>query len=139
MLAAAVGGAGNRKSGDEQTMRLIARRFGIGSVAALAVVVATGLRLVGPRGLASIVFAIIVLKGSALTHVDLVVATVLTTVGMSVNAHGLHPPCRSRTHNARWPPETSRRRWRARHPRASLATSRHCYRPGVRVTLRHVL
>ena len=43
----------------------------------------------GPRGLASIVFAIIVLEGSALTHVDLVVATVLITVGLSVYAHGL--------------------------------------------------
>jgi sodium/hydrogen antiporter len=43
----------------------------------------------GPRGLASIVFAIIVLERSALTHVDLVVATVLITVGLSVYAHGL--------------------------------------------------
>jgi NhaP-type Na+/H+ or K+/H+ antiporter len=43
----------------------------------------------GPRGLASIVFAIIVLEGSTLTHVDLVVATVLVTVALSVYAHGL--------------------------------------------------
>ena len=43
----------------------------------------------GPRGLASIVFAVIVLEGSALTHVQLVVATVLLTVGLSVFAHGL--------------------------------------------------
>ena len=43
----------------------------------------------GPRGLASIVFAIIVLEGSALTHVDLVVATVLITVALSVFAHGV--------------------------------------------------
>jgi sodium/hydrogen antiporter len=43
----------------------------------------------GPRGLASIVFAIIVLEGSALTHVNLVVATVFITVGLSVYAHGL--------------------------------------------------
>jgi len=43
----------------------------------------------GPRGLASIVFAIIVLEGSTLTHVDVVVATVLLTVGLSVYAHGL--------------------------------------------------
>jgi uncharacterized membrane protein len=34
-----------RKLGDEQTMRLIARRFDIGSVAALAVVVATGVAM----------------------------------------------------------------------------------------------
>jgi NhaP-type Na+/H+ or K+/H+ antiporter len=43
----------------------------------------------GPRGLASIVFAVIVLEGSALTHAHLVVATVLLTVGLSVYAHGL--------------------------------------------------
>jgi NhaP-type Na+/H+ or K+/H+ antiporter len=43
----------------------------------------------GPRGLASIVFSIIVLEGSTLTHVDVVVATVLLTVGLSVYAHGL--------------------------------------------------
>jgi NhaP-type Na+/H+ or K+/H+ antiporter len=43
----------------------------------------------GPRGLASIVFAIIVLEGSTLAHVDVVVATVLITVALSVYAHGL--------------------------------------------------
>ncbi len=43
----------------------------------------------GPRGLASIVFAIIVLEESALTHLDLVVATVFITVALSVYAHGL--------------------------------------------------
>ena len=43
----------------------------------------------GPRGLASIVFAIVVLEGSTLTHVEVVVATVLITVGLSVYAHGL--------------------------------------------------
>ncbi len=43
----------------------------------------------GPRGLASIVFAIIVLEGSALEHVNLVVTTVSLTVGLSVYAHGL--------------------------------------------------
>jgi NhaP-type Na+/H+ or K+/H+ antiporter len=43
----------------------------------------------GPRGLASIVFAIIVVERSALAHVDVVVATVLITVGLSVYAHGL--------------------------------------------------
>ena len=43
----------------------------------------------GPRGLASIVFAVIVLEGSALEHVNLVVATVALTVGLSVYAHGL--------------------------------------------------
>jgi NhaP-type Na+/H+ or K+/H+ antiporter len=43
----------------------------------------------GPRGLASIVFALIVLEGSALEHVSLVFATVAVTVGLSVYAHGL--------------------------------------------------
>jgi len=43
----------------------------------------------GPRGLASIVFAVIVLEGSSLANVGLIVATVLVTVGLSVYAHGL--------------------------------------------------
>jgi NhaP-type Na+/H+ or K+/H+ antiporter len=43
----------------------------------------------GPRGLASIVFAVIVLEEAALPHVDLLIATVLITVGLSVYAHGL--------------------------------------------------
>jgi uncharacterized membrane protein len=44
MLVAAVAPA-SRRRGDEETMRLIARRFGIGSVAALAVVTATGVAM----------------------------------------------------------------------------------------------
>ncbi len=44
MLIAVVGPAIRTRGGDE-TMRLIARRFGIGSVAALAVVVATGVAM----------------------------------------------------------------------------------------------
>ena len=43
----------------------------------------------GPRGLASIVFAVIVLDESSLPHVDRVIATVVVTVGLSVLAHGL--------------------------------------------------
>jgi sodium/hydrogen antiporter len=43
----------------------------------------------GPRGLASIVFAVIVLEGSALTHVHVVIVTILITVALSVYAHGL--------------------------------------------------
>lgn len=43
----------------------------------------------GPRGLASIVFAIILLEGSALPHVEVMVATVVITVGLSVFAHGV--------------------------------------------------
>ena len=43
----------------------------------------------GPRGLASIVFAVIVLEGSSLPHVDLLVSTAVITVALSVFAHGL--------------------------------------------------
>jgi putative copper export protein len=44
MLAAAVAPA-VRKRGDDDTMRLVARRFGIGSVVALALAVATGVAM----------------------------------------------------------------------------------------------
>ena len=43
----------------------------------------------GPRGLASIVFAVIVLEGSPLTHLNVLIVTILVTVGISVYAHGL--------------------------------------------------
>jgi NhaP-type Na+/H+ or K+/H+ antiporter len=43
----------------------------------------------GPRGLASIVFSVIVLEGASLEHAQLIVTTVLVTVGLSVYAHGL--------------------------------------------------
>jgi NhaP-type Na+/H+ or K+/H+ antiporter len=43
----------------------------------------------GPRGLASIVFAVIVVEGSPLAHVDTVIATIVVTVAVSVYAHGL--------------------------------------------------
>jgi len=43
----------------------------------------------GPRGLASIVFAVLVLEGSALEHVDAMVVTVAITVALSVFAHGI--------------------------------------------------
>jgi NhaP-type Na+/H+ or K+/H+ antiporter len=42
----------------------------------------------GPRGLASIVFAVLVLEGSELEHVDLMIATAVITIAMSVFAHG---------------------------------------------------
>ena len=44
MLAIAIAPA-VRRTGDAETMRLIARRFGIGSVAALALAVATGIAM----------------------------------------------------------------------------------------------
>lgn len=43
----------------------------------------------GPRGLASIVFAVIVVEESALPHEDVLVTTVYCTVGLSVLVHGL--------------------------------------------------
>ena len=42
----------------------------------------------GPRGLASIVFAVLVLEGSELEHVELMIATAVIAVGISVFAHG---------------------------------------------------
>ena len=43
----------------------------------------------GPRGLASIVFAVIVIEESALPHEHLIVIAIYLTVGLSVFAHGL--------------------------------------------------
>ena len=43
----------------------------------------------GPRGLASIVFAVIVIEESQLPHEDLLVLAIYLTVGLSVFAHGL--------------------------------------------------
>jgi NhaP-type Na+/H+ or K+/H+ antiporter len=43
----------------------------------------------GPRGLASIVFAILVLEEGGLPHDDLILVTTYATIGLSVLAHGL--------------------------------------------------
>jgi NhaP-type Na+/H+ or K+/H+ antiporter len=43
----------------------------------------------GPRGLASIVFAVILLEESALPHQDTILLAVVATVALSVYAHGL--------------------------------------------------
>jgi len=43
----------------------------------------------GPRGLASIVFAVIVVEESNLPHETLIVQAIYLTVGLSVLAHGL--------------------------------------------------
>ena len=43
----------------------------------------------GPRGLASIVFAVIVIEESALPHEHLIVVAIYLTVGLSIFAHGL--------------------------------------------------
>ena len=43
----------------------------------------------GPRGAASIVFALLLLEDDALPHQDVILTTVFVTVGLSVLAHGL--------------------------------------------------
>ena len=43
----------------------------------------------GPRGLASIVFAVLVLEEGGLPHDDLILVTIYLTIGLSVFAHGL--------------------------------------------------
>ena len=43
----------------------------------------------GPRGLASIVFAVIVVEESKLPGADTIVLTTYLTIGLSVFAHGL--------------------------------------------------
>ncbi len=43
----------------------------------------------GPRGLASIVFAVLVLEEGGLPHDDLILVTIYATIGLSVFAHGL--------------------------------------------------
>ncbi len=42
----------------------------------------------GPRGLASLVFVVIVLQEADVEHLDLLVATMVTTIALSVYAHG---------------------------------------------------
>jgi NhaP-type Na+/H+ or K+/H+ antiporter len=55
----------------------------------------------GPRGLASIVFAVIVLEGSQLEHRGLIITAVALTVGLSVYAHGVTAAPLAGTY-ARW-------------------------------------
>ena len=73
----------------------------------------------GPRGLASIVFAVIVVEQSNLPHEHLIVVAIYLTVGLSVLAHGLSAaPLAGRY--ARWyeqHPRERPRRWRAPRPR----------------------
>ena len=71
----------------------------------------------GPRGLASIVFAVILIEESQLPHEDLIVLAIYLTVGLSVFAHGLT------RRSARGP----LRQWFERHPRQGAADGE---RPG---------
>ena len=43
----------------------------------------------GPRGLASIVFAVIIVEEGGLPHQDVLITTAVVTVALSVLAHGL--------------------------------------------------
>jgi NhaP-type Na+/H+ or K+/H+ antiporter len=61
----------------------------------------------GPRGLASIVFALIVIEESALPHENLIVLAIYATVALSVFAHGLSAV----------PLANRYARWYERHPR----------------------
>ena len=61
----------------------------------------------GPRGLASIVFAIIVIEESSLPHEHLIVLAIYLTVGLSVFAHGISAA----------PLANRYARWYERHPR----------------------
>jgi NhaP-type Na+/H+ or K+/H+ antiporter len=61
----------------------------------------------GPRGLASIVFALIVVEESHLPHEDLIVLAIYVTVGLSVLAHGLSAA----------PLANRYARWYEQHPR----------------------
>ena len=61
----------------------------------------------GPRGLASIVFAVILIEESALPHEHLIVLAVYLTVGLSVLAHGLTAAPLARRYAG----------WYERHPR----------------------
>ncbi len=55
----------------------------------------------GPRGLASIVFAVLVLEEGGLPHDDLILDTTYITIGLSVFAHGLTAAPLARRY-ARW-------------------------------------
>jgi NhaP-type Na+/H+ or K+/H+ antiporter len=61
----------------------------------------------GPRGLASIVFAVIVIEESQLPHENLIVLAIYATVGLSVFAHGLSAA----------PLANRYARWYEQHPR----------------------
>ena len=63
----------------------------------------------GPRGLASIVFAVIVIEESNLPHEHLIVLAIYFTVGLSVFAHGLSAA----------PLANRYARWYEQHPRGN--------------------
>ena len=67
----------------------------------------------GPRGLASIVFAVLILQGGPIPHLDLILTTITVTIVLSVYAHGITAI-----------PLTDRYvAWAAAHPRHALHTT----------------
>jgi sodium/hydrogen antiporter len=66
----------------------------------------------GPRGLASIVFAVILIDDTKLPHLHMLIVAITVTIAISVYAHGL---------TAR-PLTESYARWWSSHPRAALPT-----------------
>jgi sodium/hydrogen antiporter len=67
----------------------------------------------GPRGLASIVFAILVLQEAQLPHTDTILLATYVTVGLSVLLHGLSAAPLARRYA----------RWYEAHPRESMESS----------------
>ena len=65
----------------------------------------------GPRGLASIVFAVLVVEEGGLPHDDLILVTIYMTIGLSVFAHGLTAAPLANRYAA----------WFESHPRDALA------------------
>ncbi len=67
----------------------------------------------GPRGLASIVFAVLILQGGPLPHLDLILTTISVTIVISVYAHGITALPLTNRYVA----------WAAAHPRHALHTT----------------
>jgi len=93
----------------------------IGSGARRATVVFLG--WFGPRGLASIVFGVVVIEGAQLPHVETLITTIAVTVAISVIAHGLTAAPLARRYAASTSASASgmesqpvpHQRWRHRH------------------------
>ena len=66
----------------------------------------------GPRGLASIVFAVILIEEGGLPHENLLVTTIVITIGLSILAHGLTAAPLANRYAA----------WFESHPKDSLPT-----------------
>jgi NhaP-type Na+/H+ or K+/H+ antiporter len=64
----------------------------------------------GPRGLASIVFAVLILQAGPIPHLDLILATITITIVISVYAHGVTALPLTNRYVA----------WAAAHPRHAL-------------------